>query len=288
MYASEREDNFRWIARHFATRSSITLTDADLAPPELVQKISELGEFAEIAHGSIDPYFVFSYRKHLTESGFPLDGYHALTQENDLDLVQIFKGKTAGLQGFVARRPKHNQIVVAFSGTSSPKQAFFDLWVWMVKWRPDKSPSSHSKSREEAKVHGGFFKIYEGLRGEVSKALADAIEKPASITTPFTLVLTAHSLGAAVACLFLLDILDRQHDGTDYSASDSTIPRLPEKTRIIIATFGLPRIGNRGLADHLRFLIQEYRSRYGADYIEELVVISENDGAPHFAFIYLK
>lgn len=90
MYSSEREENFRWLSDLFATRSAIPLTSSSLASPSLVRTLAEYGECAEIAHGSIDPTFVFAERKALTRPNFPLAGYVALTEEEDLKLVGIF------------------------------------------------------------------------------------------------------------------------------------------------------------------------------------------------------
>lgn len=43
MYASEKLDNFRWISRLVATRSSYTLKNTDLAPESLHLELSDIG-----------------------------------------------------------------------------------------------------------------------------------------------------------------------------------------------------------------------------------------------------
>jgi len=43
MYASEKLENFRWIAKLVATYSSYTLTASDLAPPDVERELTELG-----------------------------------------------------------------------------------------------------------------------------------------------------------------------------------------------------------------------------------------------------
>jgi len=42
-YASEKDDNFRWISALFATSSSHTLTDVDLVSEHLYKDITQLG-----------------------------------------------------------------------------------------------------------------------------------------------------------------------------------------------------------------------------------------------------
>ena len=89
------------------------------------------------------------------------------------------------------------------------------------------------------------------------------------------LVLTAHSLGSAVCYLVLLDIL---HAGIG-DGLDPLIPILPATTRITIATFGSPRVGNPPLVNHYRELVEEWRRTRGSvDALTEWPIIGHMDG----------
>ena len=81
VYASETEENFRWISSLIATKSRYTLTSAHLADDAVYFHISDIGEYAEIAHGSISPSFVFKNLLELCRPGFPLESYEALKKD---------------------------------------------------------------------------------------------------------------------------------------------------------------------------------------------------------------
>ena len=113
MYASEREINFRQLSTLLATTSRRSLTAKDRAPQQIEASISALAEFAEIAHGLLDPSWVLDplNRKILGRKGFPLEDYQAIagTSETgelleDIRFVSKFVGGRGDLQGFTALR----------------------------------------------------------------------------------------------------------------------------------------------------------------------------------------
>jgi hypothetical protein len=113
MYASEKEINFRQLSKLLATTSPRPLTADDRASRQIAASISALAEFAEIAHGLLDPSWVLDplNRKILGRKGFPLEGYPAIAGTNDtgepledIRFVSKFVGQRGDLQGFTALR----------------------------------------------------------------------------------------------------------------------------------------------------------------------------------------
>jgi len=113
MYASEQEFNFRQLSKLLATTSPRPLTVEDRASRQIAVSISALAEFAEIAHGLLDPSWVLEplNRKILGRKGFPLEDYRAIAGTSDTgelleDIRSItkFVGQRGDLQGFTALR----------------------------------------------------------------------------------------------------------------------------------------------------------------------------------------
>lgn len=115
MYASEKEINFRRLYKLFATTSPRPLTVEDRASQQIASSISALAEFAEIAHGLLDPAWILEpmNRKILGRKGFPLEDYPAIAGTSDagelledIRFVSKFMGQQqqGGLQGFTALR----------------------------------------------------------------------------------------------------------------------------------------------------------------------------------------
>ena len=129
------------------------------------------------------------------------------------------------------------------------------------------------------RVHDGFQRVYRGVRHPAFKALRHAIvAMEAKVGQEWDLVLTAHSLGAAVSYLVLLDLL---HTGIGPDGLEPEVPILPTTTRITIATFGSPRVGNPALVNHYRELVAEWRQRRGSEHaLTEWSIIGHMDGEP--------
>jgi hypothetical protein len=225
MYASETTDNFRLIANLFAMRSSRILTSKDLASNNLQHELAEIGQFAEVAHGSVSPEFIWKNMDSLMQPGFPLDEYHALRRS---DFISVLRGTVAGLQGYFAYRTQTKQLIVAFSGTSSLSQTLRNI---------DARPVAYPGGKGCA-VHAGFWRMYNGVR---SKAL-DELAKALSQRDIEEIVCTGHSMGGVMCYLFALDVMGGSTDDTRRH------PRCSQTLKL--AVFGCPRVGNQALAEH--------------------------------------
>jgi hypothetical protein len=249
MYSQERMMNFRWISRIMATYSHHTLTDADTAPADVAMELSELGQFAEVAFGTVPTEYIFEHLDTLLETDFPLEGYDALRGSV---LISYIRGKVANLDAYVAYRPSTKQLIVATSGTSNLRQALQDVRTWKHK---------HPVGRGCA-VHAGFWKMYKGVKS----GIISAIEKGLQEYDVLELAITGHSMGGAVSHLLAIDLLTP--GGV----------QLPPLLRLKLAVFGAPRCGNPKLLQFWFDLTKEYRSKNGEDSLKEYSVKAYNDG----------
>ncbi|KAJ6614607.1 Alpha/Beta hydrolase protein [Mycena sp. CBHHK59/15] len=250
MYASEKLTNFRWISKILATYSPYTLSSKDFAPAEVQEYLADMGQFAEVAYSAIPTRFIFDNLTALLEPDFPLEGYYALRESI---LVSAFIGATAHLPGYVAYRPQTKQLVVAFSGTASAMQAFYDVRAL-----------KHRHPSRRGKVHSGFWKLYQGI-----KAFAlDGIRKGLAEHEVTEFVLTGHSMGATVCQLLLLDIL----------RDDELVPVGAIPLKLVVS--GAPRTGTKPLTRYWRELLDKWRAEHGEASIVEHSVKTYNDGVP--------
>lgn len=255
MYASETSENFRWVSKLVATHSSRILTCSDLATIELQQELSEIGQFAEVAHGHLSP-FIWRNMTKLCQPDFPLHGYDALQGSN---LVSAFCGKVAEVEGYVAVRVEPKQLVIVFSGTAATAQALYNLDIRLIKY----------PAGDKCAVHAGFWKMYSGARSLVLEAMSRALSEYAVEE----IVFTGHSLGAVMCYLLALDVMMNQENHPSSSF-------LPTSLRLKLAVFGSPRIGNRALSLHWRNIVAAYRTRHGEASVSEYSVKTFNDGVP--------
>jgi len=227
---------------------------------ELQKQLSDIGQFAELAHGSLSPDFIWNNMDALMQTDFPLQGYDALSGSK---LLSVFHGTVSGLQGYIAYRPApgaeqpgSGQLIVAFSGTSSIYQALRNL---------DLRPVSHPV-KGGGYVHSGFWKMYDGIRLQAIDELVHAQVLEPNIGE---IVFTGHSMGGAMSYLFALDVLGRN--------SAETLPQERPIT-LTLALFGSPRVGNQALVEHWRTVVAG-RSRSGSP-VNEYSVKGYNDGVP--------
>ena len=237
------------------TKSTRVLTANDAASPEIQKDLSDIGQFAEVAHGSMDPQRVWRFLPQLLEPGSPLEGYDFLLGS---ELVERFYGWKSNLQGYVAYRPSAKQLVVSLSGTSTIMQAVQDLKTWKRTW------PSRDEGCKHAAAHAGFYSLYLGVKHEAFRVLADGIRR----YDVSEIIFTGHSMGGAVAYLLLLDLL----------RPDQQFLRLPFGVALKIVVFGAPRVANEALVRCWKHRIEAYRTLHGEQSICERSVKAFNDG----------
>jgi pimeloyl-ACP methyl ester carboxylesterase len=250
MYASEKQMNFRKIAKLCATRSRYVLTADDLAAPELQDELAQIGQFTEVAYSILPPEYVFEHLGVLSRADFPLEGYDALLGTT---LVQAFRGGVADLPGFVAYRAQTKQLIVAFSGTATVRHALYD-----VHFRKKRHPAGRGCA-----AHAGFYKLYRGVR----EYALEGIRKGLDEHDVQELVVTGHSMGGAVS--FALDLL--------MSEDNKLLGSIP----LVVVAFGAPRVGNPTLVQVWRDAVRDRREKLGARAMREYHIKAFNDGNDH-------
>jgi len=235
MYALEKSENFRWVAKIFSNPSPYILASVDLASLDLQLELSEIGQFAELAHGTLSPEFVWGNMDRLLQPRFPLAGYDALRQS---ELVSVFHGSVSNLQGYVVRRS--NQLIISFSGTSNFQQTMGNIDARLVAFPKD-----------GCAIHAGFWRIYNGVRTNALSALAEALRQH----SVHEIIFTGHSLGAVMCYLMALEVMKETRAG-----DTSPIPSLTSMV-LTIAVFGCPRVGNLALVQHWRDVVEDCVNR---------------------------
>ncbi|KAF7324641.1 Triacylglycerol lipase [Mycena kentingensis (nom. inval.)] len=271
MYSQEKSVNFRLVSRMVARYAPTRLGEGDLAPKEVQDYLAEIGEFAQLAQLTSSIDFIFSHIPTLCEPGFPLEGYTALPYAR---VARVFVGKTAAFPGILAfrfsklngTRRQQKQIVLAFSGTTNAHQALLNLWA-----------VHHPHASQRGTVHRGFWALYEGIRASALDAIRAALSMEEAITRTPTgrntiseVVVTGHSMGAAVAQLLVLDLL---RDDSDMQSLIGGIP-------LRFVGFGGPRVGDAALRALWCELVVARRARYGEDAFGEYAIKMYNDGVP--------
>jgi predicted lipase len=123
------------------------------------------------------------------------------------------------------------------------------------------------------KCHTGFLSAYLSVRSAVLQLLetALALDYPDS-GAPWSVFITGHSLGGALATLLLFDLEMLRGHGSGVvgrhsallKSSEAFVERL-QTTLVQCYTFGAPRVGNREFAETLTSLLQarsDVRSLY--------------------------
>ncbi|ORZ37811.1 Alpha/Beta hydrolase protein [Catenaria anguillulae PL171] len=130
----------------------------------------------------------------------------------------------AGNFGFIAERPSSKEIYVVFRGSSDIRNWLDNFQLWQREW-----PFPIAvKPERKVQVHKGFIDAYDRLRGDVTKTLRGLLADPAK--KDWTVVITGHSLGAAMATIAAVDLV---------SAGIGLDP-----AKVTLSAFHSPRVGN--------------------------------------------
>ncbi|KAH8115115.1 alpha/beta-hydrolase, partial [Phellopilus nigrolimitatus] len=135
-------------------------------------------------------------------------------------LVRQINDEDTDTQGFIARDDSMKEIVVAFRGSSSPVDFLTDFNSTLIHFD---SPGVDTSLTNYVEAHRGFLEAYNSVAPIIlSNIVAQLQEYPT-----YSLVLTGHSLGGALASL----------------GGISLATNFPGKS-VRVYTFGQPRTGN--------------------------------------------
>ncbi|KAL1917383.1 uncharacterized protein VTP21DRAFT_5039 [Calcarisporiella thermophila] len=149
------------------------------------------------------------------------------------------------VNGYVAYDEQAETIIVGWGGSSTIVNFLDDVKISMV---------FHGRVGSGVLVHRGFQLAYNEAREGVITLLSLLVQR----YPKYTVLVTGHSLGAALAILHVVDIY-------------SYFPQLRVKpNQIRLHTFGQPRVGNQLFADYVKQLP-----------IVAKFVVQERDPIPH-------
>lgn len=173
------------------------------------------------------------------QSNLKID-FNALT----LKIRESLYNKETDTRAFIATSP--DRIIIAFKGTTSTQNFFTDIKVLhrslpqVIGPTRRKSPETaaddrrvsdvlHSRKFKKAKVHAGFVEAYNSIKEQLMNATEALLEEKSR-----PIYFTGHSLGGALATLSSLDV--------------SLTLDVPG-SKIVVSTFGSPRVGNKLFQD---------------------------------------
>lgn len=183
------------------------------------------------------------------------EGYSAGFQPRRL----IFDENT-DTRGYIGVMPNQNAIYVVFRGSTSVYNWLEDLDAFQIPY-PD---------CEECEVHEGFF---YGKESVIEDILA-TVKSLTTIHPDHRVIVTGHSLGAALASLTALDII-----------------KSGIENKVVLVNFGSPRFGNLELANWASNKIQEkYRITHLRDPVPHVPFhddFTHISGANSYRYVFL-
>ena len=129
--------------------------------------------------------------------------------------------------GYVGYNQKDDEIVVAFRGSDNIVNWISNIDFLQIAY----------KDVTGAKAHRGFYLSYQLVQPQVISAVKSLL----SLHTTAKILVTGHSLGAALATFAALDIKETLN---------------PQRT-LRLYNFGSPRTGNQLFADHVMTVLPE-------------------------------
>jgi predicted lipase len=172
-------------------------------------------------------------------------GHYCRSTPSGTVLLEKFSSPVLGTKGYIAVNYELQRIIIAFQGS-------YNLRDWILTnartipypFAFDKNiPNGSLPLEGNPKVHEGFLKAYRA----VSHRIYDTLEHLSSQHSNFSLYLTGHSLGGALALMAAIHISQHQ--------------LLNPSTPIRVYTYGQPRVGNADFVNHLakqRLLVYRY------------------------------
>ncbi|KAK7721860.1 hypothetical protein SLS63_009385 [Diaporthe eres] len=172
-------------------------------------------------------------------------------ESHNATVISSFSDKTfTSLEGFIGRDPVRSEIVLAFRGSESIRNWIADLTLSKTSCSDTGLPVSNCE------IHSGFNDAWEDISDDIYESIWSAFQ-----TYPnHTLVVTGHSLGAAVGTIAAVHLREAGYPCDLY-------------------TFGSPRVGNEGFVQFIASQDgREYRVTHSDDPVPRSPPIDEPFG----------
>ncbi|KAM3530434.1 hypothetical protein MY4038_004888 [Beauveria bassiana] len=201
------------------------------------------------------------YKKLVDYAAFPTmsatdPGSAALDANCSVTLSRYINQQSTDTQAAVWLRKSTREIIIGIPGTNGLRDTLTDIEVLPI---PYVSPSIHCPGT--CLVHAGFLLAWNSIEGQVIDAISSALEQ----NPGFSVVISGHSLGGAIANLAFARLKNGPFNTTG------------------AYTYGQPRVGNREFADYIDSLSKTSDSEAGSYYR----VTHAEDGVPHALPMFL-
>jgi len=192
-------------------------------------------------------YLLFSYAAYCPESQlqtWTCKWCHNNTNIGSFTPTAFPQDKKSDTFGFVGYSSQLKQIVVSFRGTHNLRN-----WIVDLKF----SKLTPFENFPNVSVHDGFYSAYQRLQPQVISAV-DSLQAQ---FPDYNIIVTGHSLGAALATLAAMDVGRRSNN-------------------TYVWHYGSPRVGNQGFSDLFRAIIPRahYRHTNNRDIVPHLPPMS--------------
>ena len=205
---------------------------------------------------SLAAYYDFENTNKTNKTVLPdPEGFTLLTRFTGWDGL-LFKWGTEERYGLIYQsRTQSDVYMVAFRGTSSDMDAWEDAWFVTEEFKQYQGTGMPSG----VNVSSGFYSVYTGKGGGMTQSMREQVFTylAGANPAPRKILITGHSLGAAVANLFALDVA-------------ASLPGVD----VVNTTIAAPRTGKdnwkSAYNDHYKLLDRTYRIANHYDWVPSL------------------
>ncbi|GET91253.1 lipase, putative [Leishmania tarentolae] len=188
-------------------------------------------------------------------------GNSCSTATPNFHVYNVYSNTSTGNLGYSGLDHDGKRIVVAFRGTYNTANWIQNLDFWLT-------PYPHPGCGKLCKVHGGFYEAYGSLRAQmIQDLLVMHSEYPF-----YTLFITGHSLGGAIASLAAVEVTTwdtLEPEVLGRGAASTSLHLVPME----LYTFGEPRVGNVYFANWSSSVLgsrRAFRLTHGKDPVPHL------------------
>jgi hypothetical protein len=145
--------------------------------------------------------------------------------------LKSFSNSATEVVGYIAITEKMKQMIISFRGSETLVN-----WLNNLRIETGSVPWKHKYGDSDPQVHEGFLAGYESVSGEIIEYVKSLLSDEAY--TDYTLVVTGHSLGGALAILCAADLREV----------------LSSSVNIRLVSYETPRVGNADFANYVQSL----------------------------------